>query len=87
MLVQVLSMSVDPYLRSQIKSEASFPGSTGGKRPGEVMEGFVSGKILASKSPAWVEGVVELVVGVSLVTFLLQAICSAPACLFQRCRL
>ena len=49
-LLQVLSMSADPYLRSGCKSEAN-----GGAIP-RPMAGFVAGKVLASKRPDFVAG-------------------------------
>jgi NADPH-dependent curcumin reductase CurA len=48
-LLQVLAMSADPYLRGGIK-----PGR--GKKAGDAMSGFVSGIVLESKNPKWVEG-------------------------------
>ena len=49
-LLQILAMSADPYLRSSCKSEA-----TGGAIP-RTMSGFVSGKVLCSKRPDYVAG-------------------------------
>eukprot|EP00592_Proboscia_alata_P009458 CAMPEP_0194361478 /NCGR_PEP_ID=MMETSP0174-20130528/9062_1 /TAXON_ID=216777 /ORGANISM="Proboscia alata, Strain PI-D3" /LENGTH=381 /DNA_ID=CAMNT_0039133707 /DNA_START=32 /DNA_END=1177 /DNA_ORIENTATION=- len=48
-LIQVVAMSADPYLRVGIK-----PG--GGKNPGDAMNGFVSGFVLASNSEKWIPG-------------------------------
>lgn len=48
-LIQVVAMSADPYLRGGIK-----PGR--GKHPGDAMNGFVSGFVLASNSAKWVPG-------------------------------
>lgn len=49
-LLQILAMSADPYLRSGCKSEAN-----GGAVP-RPMTGFVSGKVLASKRPDYIAG-------------------------------
>lgn len=49
MLVKILVMSADPYLRGQIKS-------TGSLKKGQVMEGFVGGKVIASCNDKWLEG-------------------------------
>ena len=48
-LVQLLAISADPYLRGAIKS-------TGSTQPGDVMKGFVVGKILASNCHKWSTG-------------------------------
>jgi len=49
-LVQLLAISADPYLRGSIKS-------TGMNKPGSAMQGFVVGKILASNNcSAWAVG-------------------------------
>mmetsp|Transcript_8608 Transcript_8608/g.10028 ORF Transcript_8608/g.10028 Transcript_8608/m.10028 type:complete len:358 (+) Transcript_8608:85-1158(+) len=48
-LIQVVAMSADPYLRGGIK-----PGR--GKKPGDAMNGFVSGFVLASNSEKWIPG-------------------------------
>jgi len=48
-IIQVLAMSADPYLRGLIKS-------TGMIKPGEVMRGFVSGEIIYSKHSGWKVG-------------------------------
>eukprot|EP01038_Epipyxis_sp_PR26KG_P005200 gene5200-7238_t len=48
-IVQLLAISADPYIRGQIKS-------SGGLKVNEVISGFVSGKILVSKNPDWIEG-------------------------------
>lgn len=50
-LVQVLAMSADPYLRGSIKS-----GGHNATAPGQVMSGFVSGKVAISKHPDWQVG-------------------------------
>lgn len=47
--VSAMVMSVDPYLRSGIKSGR-------GKNLGDVMSGFIAGKVLASKNKEWVVG-------------------------------
>lgn len=44
-LLQLLYISADPYLRGQLKSKALQP-----KKVGDPMVGFVSGKVLISKS-------------------------------------
>lgn len=49
-VVEIKYMSVDPYLRGQIKSQGK---TEGGRR---AMAGFVSGIVVASKSDAWSEG-------------------------------
>ena len=46
LLLQVLAMSADPYLRGQIRS-------TGAIKQGCPMSGFVSGKVLVSNNVAW----------------------------------
>ena len=48
-LVRLLVVSADPFMRSSIKSG-------GFNHPGDVMSGYVAGKVLASKNRAWVEG-------------------------------
>ena len=49
-LVQLLAVSADPYLRGSIRS-------TGAITAGSVMNGFVVGKVLASNNcTTWVEG-------------------------------
>jgi len=45
-LLQVLVMSPDPFLRSRIKAEATVG----------VLSGFVAGKVVESKSPKWKAG-------------------------------
>jgi len=47
-VVTALVMSVDPFLRGQIKTGGS-------KKVGEAMVGFVAGKVLASKHTDWKE--------------------------------
>lgn len=54
-LLKVLVMSADPYLRSRIKSKDAFSGSAALKL-GDPMAGFVAGKVLASKNANFVEG-------------------------------
>ena len=54
-LVQVLAISADPYLRNSIKKTAGAM-NAGTNKQGEIMQGFVSGKVLRSNNPAWVEG-------------------------------
>lgn len=49
MLVRLLVLSADPFLRASIKSG-------GFNHAGEVMSGFVAGKVLASKNAKRVEG-------------------------------
>ena len=49
-LIKVLVMSADPYLRPACKSEAK-----GGPVP-RPMAGFVTGRVLSSKRDGWVEG-------------------------------
>lgn len=46
LLVQILAVSADPYLRSQIRS-------TGAVGAGNPMFGFVAGKVLVSHHSAW----------------------------------
>jgi len=50
-LIKILVMSADPYLRGRIKA----PGD-GNIAAGEVMAGFVGGKVLKSANSKWVEG-------------------------------
>uniref|UniRef100_A0A7S2RJG2 Enoyl reductase (ER) domain-containing protein n=1 Tax=Mucochytrium quahogii TaxID=96639 RepID=A0A7S2RJG2_9STRA len=50
-VVQVLYMSVDPYLRGGMKSQGA-PKDAGRR----LIEGFVSGKVAASKNPKWTVG-------------------------------
>lgn len=47
--VSSMVMSVDPYLRGGIKTGR-------GKKPGDVMTGFVAGKVIASNNKEWVVG-------------------------------
>jgi NADPH-dependent curcumin reductase CurA len=49
LLVQVLVMSVDPYLRNGLKRNA-------GAVDGKVMEAFVCGQVLESASDEWKKG-------------------------------
>lgn len=49
-LIKILVISADPYLRGRIKE------GEGNVRPGEVMVGFVGGKVLKSDNRKWVEG-------------------------------
>lgn len=54
-LVKLLTISADPYLRNSIKkTEGSM--NAGTNKEGRIMQGFVSGKVLKSKNPSWVEG-------------------------------
>jgi NADPH-dependent curcumin reductase CurA len=49
-------MSADPYLRGHVKSPVAakvVPGTIG---LGQPMNGFIAGKIVASKNPDWVVG-------------------------------
>lgn len=48
-LVQVMVMSPDPFLRLAIRSDGTI-------KPGQVMTGFVAGKVLHSKNSNWKEG-------------------------------
>lgn len=48
-LIQVLSISADPYLRGAMKS-------TGTMEVGSPIKGFVAGKVLQSKNDKWKEG-------------------------------
>mmetsp|Transcript_74301 Transcript_74301/g.119912 ORF Transcript_74301/g.119912 Transcript_74301/m.119912 type:complete len:362 (-) Transcript_74301:335-1420(-) len=48
-LVQLLAISADPYMRNRIKSGGDF-------KAGGPMAGFVSGKILESRVPDWKVG-------------------------------
>mmetsp|Transcript_22576 Transcript_22576/g.21789 ORF Transcript_22576/g.21789 Transcript_22576/m.21789 type:complete len:233 (-) Transcript_22576:5-703(-) len=48
-MVQVLSMSADPYLRPGMKSN-------GTTKVGTIINGFVSGKVVRSQNPEWKEG-------------------------------
>lgn len=49
-LLQLLAISADPYLRGAIRS-------TGSIQPGAVMRGFVVGKVIvANNSPTWSPG-------------------------------
>jgi NADPH-dependent curcumin reductase CurA len=45
-LVQILVMSADPYLRGQIRT-------TGAIKAGSPMTGFVAGKVLHSENEKW----------------------------------
>lgn len=54
-LVQILSISADPYLRNSIKKTKGAMNS-GSNEEGAIMQGFVSGKVLRSKNEAWIEG-------------------------------
>jgi len=51
LLVQLIFVSSDPYLRSAIRSDRP-----NGKKPGEAMVCFVSGKVLSSRNARWSEG-------------------------------
>lgn len=53
-VVQVLCMSADPYLRGRIK--AADGGSKDKIRGGDVMAGFVSGRVIASSNDKWTVG-------------------------------
>jgi len=48
-LLEVMYLSADPYMRGRIKSTAV-------KESPSVISGFVAGRVLASKSPAWFPG-------------------------------
>lgn len=54
-LVKLLAISADPYLRNSIKKTAGNM-NAGTNKEGKIMQGFVSGKVLKSKNPSWVEG-------------------------------
>ena len=54
-MVQILSISADPYLRNSIKKTKGAM-NAGTNEQGAIMQGFVSGKVLRSMNPAWVEG-------------------------------
>lgn len=55
LLIQVLAVSADPYLRNSIKiTEGAM--NAGTNKQGAIMQGFVSGKVLRSNNPAWIEG-------------------------------
>ena len=47
-LLQLLALSADPYMRGGLR--------TGRSKPGEVVSGFVVGRVLASNTAAWVTG-------------------------------
>jgi NADPH-dependent curcumin reductase CurA len=49
LLLQALVASADPYMRGVIKS-------TGSMKPGDVVGGFIAGKVLASTIPDWNAG-------------------------------
>mmetsp|Transcript_57878 Transcript_57878/g.134843 ORF Transcript_57878/g.134843 Transcript_57878/m.134843 type:complete len:348 (-) Transcript_57878:346-1389(-) len=49
LLVQLLALSPDPYMRGRIRSGGDF-------KAGRPMAGFVSGKVLESKLPEWEAG-------------------------------
>lgn len=56
-VIKVLAMSVDPYLRGQIKSTNLFTGAKNFEESkASPMRGFIAGKVLASKNPAWTVG-------------------------------
>jgi len=63
-VVQAKALSADPYLRGQIKS-------TGPIKGGKPVRGFIAGKVVASKNPAWVVG--DLI-GASLAFSTLQVV-------------
>jgi len=48
-LVQLLVISPDPYMRMQVSSR-------GGKKPGMPVTGYVGGKVLESRTPKWEKG-------------------------------
>ena len=54
-LVQLLSISADPYLRNSVKKTKGAMNS-GSNEEGAIMQGFVSGRVLRSKNEAWIEG-------------------------------
>ena len=68
-LVQALVYSADPYQRSAVRSDRP-----GGKKLGDAMTGFLAGRVVASRSPAWVEG--DLI-GASLPLCSLQVVSAA----------
>jgi NADPH-dependent curcumin reductase CurA len=53
--VKIMAISADPYLRNSIKKTAG-PMNAGSNKQGDIMQGFVSGKVLASKNPNWIVG-------------------------------
>ena len=54
-LVQLLAISADPYLRNSIKKTAGSM-NAGTNKEGEIIKGFVAGKVLRSNNTSWVEG-------------------------------
>lgn len=48
-LVEVICISADPYMRSKIKA-------VGGAKEGMPISGFITGRVLESKSPKWFPG-------------------------------
>lgn len=57
-LIKVSAMSVDPYLRGQIKATNTINGRKqfDSESAASQMKGFVCGKVLASKNPSWAVG-------------------------------
>jgi len=55
-LLDVLVMSVDPYLRGGLKNRNPLSGKEGTGSGRRIMSGFVAGKVIASKSDKWVVG-------------------------------
>ena len=49
LLVRLLVLSADPYLRSGFAAR-------GGRKPGDALSGFVAGEVLASRAPQWAAG-------------------------------
>jgi NADPH-dependent curcumin reductase CurA len=49
LLVRLLCLSADPYLRAGFAAR-------GGRKPGEALSGFVSGEVIASRSSLWRAG-------------------------------
>lgn len=45
-LVELLILSADPYMRGRMKGNGEF-------KPGDTLSGFVSGKIIESKNEKW----------------------------------
>eukprot|EP00164_Ancoracysta_twista_P000567 GFYU01000751.1.p1 GENE.GFYU01000751.1~~GFYU01000751.1.p1 ORF type:complete len:350 (+),score=114.14 GFYU01000751.1:59-1108(+) len=50
-IVEVKAISADPYLRGRLRSSSTDP-----RKAGSPMDGFVSGKVIASKTDAWAVG-------------------------------
>lgn len=58
LILKVMVMSADPYLRGQIKSKNPLTSSKNATEPpkARAMRGFVAGKIMRSKNKEWVVG-------------------------------